>query len=127
MIKRVFLAGLILIMFAGMAFATEPTGTGIIAPGTNCNAVPVGQFCYKSDGTVYWNNGSSTVLVCTNGAVCSTYQAAGTLKLTTGSEPTCDATVRGTFWYIAGASGVKDTVEVCTKDAANSYTWRIVY
>ena len=49
------------------------------------------------------------------------------LQLNTAARPTCDATQRGTFWYVAGGAGVKDTVEVCGKDDGDSYAWRVVY
>src|SRR5262245_4429148 len=39
-------------------------------------------------------------------------------------KPTCDATVRGTFWVTQGAAGVKDSVEVCAKDASDAFAWR---
>ena len=45
------------------------------------------------------------------------------VQLTTGSKPTCNSTTRGTFWYVAGGAGVADTMEVCRKDAADSYAW----
>lgn len=37
------------------------------------------------------------------------------------------STTRGTFWVVQGAAGVKDTVEVCAKDAADAYAWRTLY
>jgi hypothetical protein len=43
------------------------------------------------------------------------------------SKPTCDSTLRGTFWYVAGATTVKDNVEVCAKDASDVYAWRTIY
>jgi hypothetical protein len=49
------------------------------------------------------------------------------LTLESGTRPTCDVTTRGMFWYVAGATGVKDTVEVCAKDADNAYIWRVIY
>lgn len=49
------------------------------------------------------------------------------LRLETGAKPTCEAGIRGTFWYVAGAAGVKDTVEVCAKASDNSYAWRVIY
>jgi hypothetical protein len=49
------------------------------------------------------------------------------LSLESGSKPTCAVAERGTFWYVAGGAGVKDTVEVCAKDAANAYAWRVIY
>jgi hypothetical protein len=31
------------------------------------------------------------------------------------------------FWASSSPSGVKDTVEVCAKDAADAYAWRVIY
>ena len=48
------------------------------------------------------------------------------------SKPACDnitgpTTDSGVLWFTAGASGIKDTLEVCAKDAGNNYAWRTVY
>jgi hypothetical protein len=43
------------------------------------------------------------------------------------TKPTCDVTQRGTFWHAYGGASVKDTVEVCAKDAADAYAWRLLY
>jgi hypothetical protein len=53
----------------------------------------------------------------------------GGVRLNTSTaQPTCvDATQRGTFWIIQGATGVKDTVQVCAKDATNTYAWRTLF
>ena len=55
----------------------------------------------------------------------------GGVKLnTTDVRPICDTDdtdARGTFWFIQGAAGIKDSVAVCAKDAANAYAWRIIY
>jgi len=52
----------------------------------------------------------------------------GGIKLnTTDVKPACDATTRGTLWFTQGAAGVKDDMEVCAKDAADVYMWRILY
>ncbi len=50
----------------------------------------------------------------------------GTLTLKS-STVACDATHRGTFNYVAGGSGEKDTVQVCAKDASDRYAWRTIY
>jgi len=45
-------------------------------------------------------------------------------------KPTCDVTVRGTFWVTQGITGggaTKDSVEVCAKDAGDVYAWRTIY
>ena len=46
---------------------------------------------------------------------------------TTTTKPTCDVTHRGTLWMTQGAAGVKDALEVCAKDAADTYDWRTIY
>lgn len=43
------------------------------------------------------------------------------------AKPTASATYRGTFWVTQGAAGVKDNVEVCAKDATDTYAWRTIY
>jgi hypothetical protein len=43
------------------------------------------------------------------------------------NKPTCDATTRGALFHTAGGAGVKDAVEVCAKDAANAYAYRVIY
>jgi len=45
------------------------------------------------------------------------------LQLVTGSRPTCDAAARGMTWYVAGGAGAADTIEICGKAAANTYSW----
>lgn len=44
-----------------------------------------------------------------------------------GTKPTCASGIRGALWYDAGAGGVKDTFEVCAKDAGDAYAWRVLY
>jgi hypothetical protein len=53
----------------------------------------------------------------------------GNIQLGIGNAatPTCDAAHRGIIQYIGGGAGVKDKVEVCGKDAANAYAWRVLY
>jgi hypothetical protein len=41
----------------------------------------------------------------------------------TGAAPTCDATTRGTMWLVNGGTGVTDTVSLCLKAAADTYSW----
>jgi hypothetical protein len=49
------------------------------------------------------------------------------MQLTSRSKISCSVSTAGTFNYIAGASGTKDTVQVCAKDSMNTYAWRTVY
>jgi len=41
----------------------------------------------------------------------------------TAAAPTCDATQRNTLWIVNGGAGVTDTVSVCLKAAADTYSW----
>jgi hypothetical protein len=52
----------------------------------------------------------------------------GGVKLNTlTAKPACDATVRGTVWVTQGTAGVKDSVEVCAKDAMDVFAWRTLF
>jgi hypothetical protein len=46
---------------------------------------------------------------------------------TSTTQPSCASTTDGTFWVVQGGSGVKDSVQVCAKDASNAYAWRTIY
>jgi hypothetical protein len=52
---------------------------------------------------------------------------AGGLRWTTLTRPTCDSSVSGAVWYVAGGAGVADTFAVCAKDGADAYAWRTIY
>lgn len=67
-----------------------------------------------------WQTNGGTTLF----AVHSTY---GAQLHDSGSKPTCDASARGTIWLEEGGAGVKDTVDVCAKDAGDAYAWRTIY
>jgi hypothetical protein len=43
------------------------------------------------------------------------------------AAPTCNDGARGIVWVTRGAAGVKDSVQVCAKDAADAYGWRAIY
>jgi hypothetical protein len=43
------------------------------------------------------------------------------------AQPTCGVAVRGREWFVSGTTGVKDSLSVCAKDAANTYAWRALY
>jgi len=52
----------------------------------------------------------------------------GGLRLnTSASKPVCDESQNGTLWLTKGGIGVKDTLEVCAKDASDVYAWRLLY
>lgn len=43
------------------------------------------------------------------------------------SRPACTVSERGTIWVVQSATGVKDAVAVCVKNASNVYTWATIY
>jgi hypothetical protein len=43
------------------------------------------------------------------------------------AQPACGVGDRGRQWFVAGATGVKDGLSVCAKDATNAYAWRTLY
>ena len=49
------------------------------------------------------------------------------LAPSTATQPTCAVGLRGRIWFGQGGTGVKDSVSVCAKDAANTYAWRTLY
>jgi len=51
----------------------------------------------------------------------------GIQAYTTTAKRTCNSSTRGTFWVVQSGAGVKDTVEVCAKDAGDAYAWRTIY
>lgn len=82
--------------------------------------------------TVSGSNMTSSLRFGTTNAGSSTtdwlkIQGDGGLQYLTGTRPTCDSAHRGTTFYVAGGAGVKDTFDVCGKDAADSYAWRAIY
>jgi hypothetical protein len=44
-----------------------------------------------------------------------------------GTQPACGSALRGRIWTVFSASGTKDTVTVCAKDATDAYAWRTIY
>lgn len=54
-------------------------------------------------------------------------QVTGGIQYADGSRPSCDATHRGTTWYVAGGAGVKDTFALCGKDGGDTYAWQAIY
>ncbi len=63
-----------------------------------------------------------------DGLVRSNIRADGSIQsLPSGSKPACSGGLRGTYWFTQGGAGVKDSVEVCAKDAPGAYAWRTIY
>ncbi len=43
------------------------------------------------------------------------------------TQPACNASQRGRIWQTFGATGVKDSVTVCAKDAGDVFAWRTIF
>jgi hypothetical protein len=71
--------------------------------------------------------GPNIVLTETTDSVIYTVPSGPLRNQPSGVQPACSATTRGTFWHVNGASGAKDTVTVCAKDASDTYSWRMIY
>ena len=64
-----------------------------------------------------------------NGFFSGLLQADGGVKVsTTTVKPSCStASDRGLIWVSVGVPGAKDNVEVCAKDSADAFAWRLLY
>lgn len=120
-------------------------GSGTVAGNTNAggikyqNVVSDATMRWTSDHATCWN--STTTLASGLLDVCIKRNTAGKMEVnngtagvfrdwqlravqySTGARPICDASARGTTWYVAGGAGVLDTFEICRKDAADVYAW----
>lgn len=85
------------------------------------NAQPISMNYYAD--TVGVGDGSAAPVSATG---LGTVKVDSGVQLAGATQPACDAAHRGTFGYLAGGTGVKDTVNVCVKDAADSYAWRVI-
>jgi hypothetical protein len=53
-------------------------------------------------------------------------EVAGGIKLQSLATGTCAPTQAGVMQYVAGATGVADTLQMCMKSSANTYSWRTI-
>jgi hypothetical protein len=110
------------------ALPVSQGGTGAstpFAPGSVVFAASGG--IYSQDSQFSWDASNHRLGVGTN-TPGETLEVNGGARLNTAStQPTCDVTQRGTFWVVQGATGAKDSVQVCVKNAAGAYAWRDVF
>lgn len=98
-----------------------------ITPASN-NTYTLGSVAqdWKSiNGTIYFSGSNVGIGISTPG---QTLEVNGGVRLnTTTAQPTCASAQRGTFWVVESGAGVKDNVQVCVKNASDTYTWAAIY
>jgi len=77
------------------------------------------------NNTLYFSGSNVGIGVSSPG---QTLEVNGGLRLnTTNAQPTCSSSQRGTFWVVESGTGVKDSVQVCVKNASGTYIWSSIY
>ncbi len=61
------------------------------------------------------------------GQIFAPFRAAQVQLTPIGPRPACSASTRGTFWFEQSPKGTADHVEVCSKSAADKYSWAIMF
>lgn len=93
--------------------AGSPFGAGF-----KFNTLPVGGMTFEAGHAVRVQSFSEIQLVPAEGK---------TLMLsTTGALPAATQSLRGALFVVRGASGVADTLQICLKSSADSYSWKIL-
>ncbi|MBV8070090.1 MAG: hypothetical protein JO270_09315 [Acidobacteriaceae bacterium] len=55
-------------------------------------------------------------------------QIHGTMQLNSaGTQPTCSASLRGTFWFARAGTGAQDHVQVCAQNTSGALGWQQIY
>jgi hypothetical protein len=105
----------------GAGNVSIPTGAAIYFGGN----IATGCYVYGSSTTqleLGCNNSTAFTLTAAKGVLVGAMQI-GTAGA---ARPTADATSRGLLWYSKSAGGAADTLEVCLKSAADTYSWKVI-
>jgi hypothetical protein len=62
-----------------------------------------------------------------DGSIFRMVETPSPVKTSAAARPSCELARRGQIWHEFSVPGVKDSVAVCAKDAANAYAWRTLY
>ena len=77
------------------------------------------------NNTIYFSSGYVGIGAASPG---QTLEVNGGVRLNTvTAKPTCASAQRGTFWVTESGAEVKDVVEVCVKNASDTYIWSAIY
>ena len=102
---------------AGENITSGTVATVRLDVGTGGAQVAAGN--HNHDATyVGLTGGTMTGALSTNG---------GVILSTSGSQPDCNSASRGMLWFIQGEAGVKDSLQICAKDAGDAYAWRTIW
>lgn len=86
--------------------------------GFKFNTLPFGGMTIDTGNAVRIGSASDVRIVPPSGHVL--------LLGTTGVLPTAAATLRGALFVVQGAAGTADTLQVCVKSAADTYSWKTI-
>lgn len=102
---------------------TGPVGINILCG----NGAACSNSYLSGNRNSYLNNYAGNVGIGTS-APNEKLEVKGGVRLnTTSAKPSCNSSKRGVLWFTQGSTGVKDSLEVCAKDASGSYNWRLLY
>jgi hypothetical protein len=115
----------------GMTLEWEPDVTGAGGP-TTLNIDTLGPKSLKladgaTDPTALDMVGGRLNSIWYDGSVFRLVVPPPMLGVAAITQPACAVALRGRLWFTVGASGVKDGLSVCAKDATNAYLWRVLY
>jgi len=86
--------------------------------GFKFNTIPFGGMTIDQKNAVRIGSAADIKLVPPNGY--------SIILGTTGSLPAAAAALRGALFVVQGAGGVADTVQICLKSAADTYSWKTI-
>jgi hypothetical protein len=115
----------------GMTLEWQPDVTGAGGP-TTLNIDTLGAVSLKladgaTDPTALDLIGGRMNSIWYDGTVFRLAVAPPMLPAGSVTQPACAVAIRGRLWFTVGATGVKDGLSVCAKDATNAYAWRVLY
>jgi len=107
--------------FATEAWSATNAGTNLVFATTPNGSVT------RTDRMTIDSNGGVSVGTTTATAKLNIYGGGVIINPGATGKPTCDVSQRGNQWNTFSGAGVKDSAEVCLKDAADAYAWRTLY
>lgn len=122
-IKRSFLQNLEI----SVARVSAATFDANVIPSTN-NTLSLGvtSQSWQSVNNVMYFSGSNVGIGVSSPN--QTLEVNGGIRLNTSNgQPSCASSQRGTFWVVESGTGVKDNVQVCVKNASDTYIWSTIY